>query len=86
MTISAGLAHLVERGARAGIEIEVQVVGPVDVVAARVPLVQVDAAEVDDPQQRGQSWIIGKSMTLPEPWSIAQVSNPSAAAASAPAS
>ena len=29
-----------------------QVVGPIDVVAARVPLVQVDAPEVDDPQQR----------------------------------
>ena len=38
--------------ARHGIEVEVQVVGPVDVVAARVPLVQVDAAEVDDPEQR----------------------------------
>ena len=29
-----------------------QVVGAVDVVAARVPLVEIDAAEVDDPEQR----------------------------------
>ena len=36
----------------AGIEVEVQVVRPIDVVAARVPLVEVDAAEVDDPEQR----------------------------------
>ena len=36
------------------VEVEVQVVGAVDVVAARVPLVQVDAAEVDDPEQRRQ--------------------------------
>ena len=31
-----------------------QVVGPVDVIAPRVPLVQVDAAEIDHPQQRGE--------------------------------
>ena len=42
--------HPIEAGAGAGIEIEMQVVGPVDIVAARVPLVQVDAPEIDDPQ------------------------------------
>ena len=47
-----GLEHLVEADAGPGIEIEVQVVGPIDVVAARVPLIEVDAAEVDDPEQR----------------------------------
>ena len=36
------------------IEVEVHVVRPVHVVAARVPLVEVDAAEVDHPQERGQ--------------------------------
>ena len=41
-----------ERRALAGIEVEVQIVGPIDVVAARIPLVQVDAPEVDDPEQR----------------------------------
>ena len=35
----------------AGIEIEVQVVRPVGVVAAGVPLIEVDAAEVDHPEQ-----------------------------------
>ena len=35
-----------------GVEVEVHVVGPVDVVALRVPLVQVDAPEIDHPQQR----------------------------------
>ena len=45
------LAHRGERRV-AGIEIEVHVVGPIDVVVARVPLVQIDAAEVDAPHQR----------------------------------
>ena len=36
------------------VEVEVQVVGPIDVVAARVPRVEVDAAEVDEPEQRRQ--------------------------------
>ena len=36
------------------IEVEVEIVGTIDVVAARVPRVQVDAAEVDDPEQRRQ--------------------------------
>ena len=34
------------------IEIEVDVIGAIDVVAARVPLVKIDAAEIDDPHQR----------------------------------
>ena len=37
-----------------GIEIEVQVVRPVDIVAAGVPLIEIDAAEIDHPQQRRQ--------------------------------
>ena len=37
---------------RPGIEIEVQIVRPIDVVAARIPLIEIDAAEIDDPQQR----------------------------------
>ena len=41
-----------KRGAVAGIEIEVEVVGPIDVVAGRVPLIEVDAAEIDHPHQR----------------------------------
>ncbi len=36
------------------IEVEMKVIGAVDVVAPRVPRVEVDAAEVDDPQQRGK--------------------------------
>src|SRR6266446_7383088 len=46
-----GLQHLCERRG-AGIEVEVEIVGPIDVVAARVPLVEIDAAQVDEPQQR----------------------------------
>src|ERR1044071_8575451 len=36
------------------IKIEVKVIGPIDIVAARVPLVQIDAAEVDYPQERAE--------------------------------
>ena len=46
------LAHLIERRALAGIEIEVHVVRSIHVVAPRVPLVEIDAAEIDDPHQR----------------------------------
>ena len=49
-----GLDDSPEVRARHRIEVEVKVVGTIDVVAARVPLVQVDAAEVDDPEQRRQ--------------------------------
>ena len=45
------LPHLIERRLLAGIEVEVHVVGPVDVVAACVPLVQIDAPEVHHPQE-----------------------------------
>ena len=49
-----GLAHRRERRARHRIEVEVHVVRAVDVVAARVPGVQIDAAEVHDPEERGE--------------------------------
>ena len=49
-----GLDHLREADLLAGIEVEVQVIGPIDVVAARIPFVQVDAAQIHDPEQRGQ--------------------------------
>lgn len=29
-----------------------QIVGPIDVVASRIPWIQVDAAQIDDPEQR----------------------------------
>ncbi len=48
------LQDLREGRALDGVQVEVQVVRPVDVVAARVPLVQVDAAEVHHPQERGE--------------------------------
>ena len=54
------LPHPVEGGAGHGVQIEVQIVGAVDVVAARIPLVQVDAAEVDHPQERRQILHDGK--------------------------
>ena len=55
-----GLAHPGERRAGTGIEIEVQMVGPVGVVAARVPRVEVDAAQVHDPEERGEVLHHGK--------------------------
>jgi hypothetical protein len=47
-----GLDDFLERGAVTGVEVEMQVVGRIDVVARGVPLVQVDAPEVHHPQQR----------------------------------
>ena len=65
----------VEGGALDGVEIEVQVVRAVGVVAARVPGVEVDAAEVHHPEQRERHpGSTGKSITLPDACSIAQVS------------
>ena len=49
-----GLQHALESRTGTRIEIEMEVVGAVDIVAARVPLVQIDAAEVDHPQKRRQ--------------------------------
>ena len=49
----AGGEHLVEARAGAWIEIEVHVIGPIDVVASRVPLVEIDTPQIDDPHQRG---------------------------------
>ena len=49
-----GLDNAIEGRAVAGIEIEVHVVRPVDVVAGGVPLIQIDAAEIDHPHQRGE--------------------------------
>ena len=46
-----GSEDLGKAGTRHRIEIEVQVVGAVDVVTASVPLIEVDAAEVDDPEE-----------------------------------
>ena len=40
-----------KRRIRHGIEIEVQVIRAIDVVAARIPLVKIDATEVDHPEQ-----------------------------------
>src|SRR6202040_1306490 len=40
-----------EGSAGCGIEIEMQIVGPIDIIAARVPRIQVDASKVHDPQQ-----------------------------------
>ena len=48
-----GLGDPREGDVLAGIEVEVEVVGSIDVVAARVPLIQVDAAEVHDPEESG---------------------------------
>ena len=47
------LEDLLERRSRTRIEVEMKIIGPIDVVAARVPLVEVDASEIDDPEQRG---------------------------------
>ena len=46
------LPHVAPRVALARVEVDQEVVGPVDVVHPRGPRVQVDAAEVDDPGER----------------------------------
>jgi hypothetical protein len=48
----SALAYQLERRALAWVEIEMHIVRPVVVVASRVPLIEIDASEVDDPQQR----------------------------------
>ena len=48
------LADELPRVALARVEVDQQVVGPLDVVHARVPRVQLDAAEVDHPGERGR--------------------------------
>jgi hypothetical protein len=50
----SALAHLREGRAVTRVEVEVHVVRTIDVVALRVPLVQVDAPQVHHPQERGQ--------------------------------
>src|SRR6266849_52953 len=48
------LSHAIEISSRSRIEVEMQNVGPVPVVTSRVPLIEIDAAEVDEPHQRRQ--------------------------------
>ena len=49
-----GLEHGGERCSLGRVEIEVEVVGAVGVVASGVPLVEVDAAEIHDPEKRAE--------------------------------
>ena len=63
-----------ERRAADRIEIEVQIVGPIDVVAARVPLVKIDAPRLMTHINEATSWIIGKSIEFPDSCSMAQIS------------
>ena len=53
-----------------------QVVRPIDVVARRVPLVQIDAAEIDHPQQRRAILDHREVDDVARPCSIEQISNP----------
>lgn len=48
------LAHLLERRAIARVGVEVHQARSIDIVAFRVPLVQIDTPETDDPEQRRQ--------------------------------
>src|SRR5947207_5318592 len=47
-----GFANTFESRAFNGIQIEVQVIRSVHVVATGVPWIEIDAAEIDDPKQR----------------------------------
>ena len=47
-----GLKHPVEPGALHRVEIEMEIVGTVDIVTACVPGIEIDAAEVHHPEQR----------------------------------
>jgi len=46
--------HVVPLVVRGRVEVDQHVVGPLDVVDPRVPSVELDAAEVDDPRERGR--------------------------------
>src|ERR1043166_7310899 len=47
-----GFTHLFPAGFLYRIEVEVKIIGPVHVVAAGIPLIEIDTAEVNDPKQR----------------------------------
>src|SRR6185312_15055699 len=46
--------HLLKGGSRHRVEIEMQIVRPIHIITARVPLVKIDATEIDYPKQRSQ--------------------------------
>ena len=37
-------------GSRRRIEVEVQKIGPIDIVTSQIPRIQIDAAKIDDPE------------------------------------
>ncbi len=47
------LAYLIEGCARPRVKIEVDIVGTIDIVTPCVPLIEIDAPQVDQPEQRG---------------------------------
>ena len=52
MDEQGSLADLLELRTGNGVEVEVEVIGTVHVVTARIPWVQIDAAEVNHPKER----------------------------------
>ena len=48
-----GLEDLIPAGG-AGIQVEVQVIWPIDIIAFRIPLIEIDASEIDHPEQGGE--------------------------------
>jgi hypothetical protein len=59
------LAHTAEVGAGYRIEIEVDVIGPIHVVASGIPGIEIDAAEIHEPQKRGKVLNDGKVDYVP---------------------
>ena len=46
--------HLCEGRARDRVQVKVQIVGTVHIIAFGIPLIQIDASQVDDPQEAGE--------------------------------
>ena len=48
------LTHLSERSAGRRVEIKVQVIGAIHIIAARIPRIEIDTTQVHDPRQPGR--------------------------------
>src|SRR5947207_11704866 len=48
------VAYTVEIGTFNRVQVKMQVIGSMDVIATRIPGVEVDAAQIDNPQERGE--------------------------------
>src|SRR5215471_1450620 len=54
MNQQRGFANALEFGALHWIQVEMEIIRTIHVVTTRIPWIQINAAQIDDPQQRGQ--------------------------------